>query len=326
MRDNSMNSTERVRAAILGKEYDRQPIYGWVYANLTDRITERFGSVAAFEDKYEFDAAHIFGAPRPWNKKLVDQLAAENDELTPDLLLCDGLFTDPACASYEKIKASLAHHKERGRFCYMQTPGFFENFNSVFGIENQLMWLVLYPDELNEIYRRQAEWTCAFADRAIDLGIDMIHISDDWGSQKDMMFSPEIWREIIRPHLGRVIDHVHSRGALCSLHSDGCISKVTDDLAELGIDLLHPWQESAGMSYDLYLDKYADSFAIMGGVCVQTAIGILPRDQLEAEIRRVFKTLRGKRWVACTSHFVQDHCSIEDLEFAFDLIYKLSRE
>ena len=80
------------------------------------------------------------------------------------------------------------------------------------------------------------------------------------------------------------------------------------------------------MSYDLYLDKYADSFAIMGGVCVQTAIGILPRDRLEAEIRRVFKTLRGKRWIACTSHFVQDHCSIEDLEFAFDLIYKLARE
>jgi uroporphyrinogen decarboxylase len=321
-----MNSTERVRAAILGKEYDRQPIYGWVYANLTDQITERFGSVAAFEDKYEFDAAHIFGAPRPWDKKLIEKIASENDELTPDLLLCDDLFTDPTRASYEKIKASLAHHKERGRFCYMQTPGFFENFNNVFGIENQLMWLVLYTEELNELYRRQAEWTCAFADRAIDLGIDMIHISDDWGSQKDMMFNPEIWREIIKPHLRKVIDHVHSRGALCSLHSDGCISKVTDELAELGIDLLHPWQESAGMSYDLYLEKYADSFAIMGGVCVQTAIGILPQDQLEAEIRRVFKTLKGKRWVACTSHFVQDHCSIEDLEFAFDLIYKLARE
>ena len=49
-----MNSTERVRAAILGKEYDRQPIYGWVYANLTDQINERWGSVAAFEDKYEY--------------------------------------------------------------------------------------------------------------------------------------------------------------------------------------------------------------------------------------------------------------------------------
>ena len=55
-----MNSTERVRNAILGKPVDRQPIYGWVFANLEEPITKKWGSVAAFEDHYEFDAAHIF--------------------------------------------------------------------------------------------------------------------------------------------------------------------------------------------------------------------------------------------------------------------------
>ena len=80
------------------------------------------------------------------------------------------------------------------------------------------------------------------------------------------------------------------------------------------------------MPYDVYLDKYADKFAILGGVCVQTAIGLLPRDELEAEIRRVFGLLKGKRWVVCTTHFVQNHCTMEDLEFAYDLIYQLARE
>ena len=42
------------------------------------------------------------------------------------------------------------------------------------------------------------------------------------------------------------------------------------------------------MSYDTYLEKYADRFAILGGVCVQSAIGILSRAELEREIRRVF--------------------------------------
>jgi uroporphyrinogen decarboxylase len=78
------------------------------------------------------------------------------------------------------------------------------------------------------------------------------------------------------------------------------------------------------MSYDLYLKKYADRFAILGGVCVQSAIGILPREALEAEIRRVFGLLRGKRWICCTTHFVQKHCSIEDLTFAYDLIRELA--
>ena len=80
------------------------------------------------------------------------------------------------------------------------------------------------------------------------------------------------------------------------------------------------------MPYELYLEKYQDKFAILGGICVQSSLGILPRDELEQEIRRVFKTLKGRRWVCCTSHFVQEHCSVEDLEFAFDLIYKLARE
>ena len=323
-----MNSTERTRAAILGQHYDRQPIYGWVFENLRTEITEKWGSVEAFEDKYEFDIAHLFGGPANFNEDVINDIAPiGSDDLTPDLLVDEPIFADPDLdEAYDDLRAVLAHHKARGRFCYVQTPGFFENFNGIFGIENHLMWLALYPDELNELYRRQAEWTIRFADHCIDLGIDMIHISDDWGAQKDLMFNPELWWQIIYPHFKKVVDHVHERGVLCSLHSDGCIMKVADGIEKLGLDVVHPWQERAGMSYETYLEKYSDKFAILGGVCVQYAIGLMPREELEAEIRRVFSLLKGKRWLVCTTHFVQNHCSVEDLEFAYDLIYKLARE
>ncbi|MBE6668760.1 MAG: hypothetical protein E7601_00990 [Ruminococcaceae bacterium] len=322
-----MNSTERVRRTIQGLDTDRQPIYGWVYANLTEEINERFGSVAAFEDKYEFDAAHIFPGFGCFNKSIISAIAEKNGEITPDMLLDADIYNSPDDdRKFAGIRASLAHHKKRGRWCYIQTPGFFENFNSIFGIQNHLMWLILYPDELYELYRRQVEWTKLYADKCIGLGADMIHISDDWGSQKDLLFSPDVWKELIFPHVKSVVDHVHSKGIMCSLHSDGNVLKVADGIADIGFDMVHPWQENAGMPYDVYLKKYADRFAILGGVCVQSAIGILPRKQLEAEIRRVFSVLKGKRWIVCTSHFVQNHCSMDDLEFAYDLIYKLARE
>ena len=104
------------------------------------------------------------------------------------------------------------------------------------------------------------------------------------------------------------------------------MKKVADGIVALGLDVVHPWQESAGMGYDLYLNNYADKFAILGGICVQSSIGLLPRDELEADIRRVFGLLKGKRWMCCTTHYVQDHCSMEDLVFAYDLIYRLARE
>ncbi len=322
-----MNSTERVRNAILGLPVDRQPIYGWVAANLSEQISAQFGSVEAFEDHYEFDAAHLFGGPGAYRKDVLDRVAAENEELTPDLLVEEDFFTDPDdLTQYENLKQALAFHKQRERFCYVQTPGFFEPFNDVFGIENQLMYMAMYPDELAELYRRQADWTIKFAGHCIDLGVDMVHISDDWGAQKDLMFNPRLWWEIIYPQMKRVIDYVHSRGVFASLHSDGCVRKVADGIAQLGLDVVHPWQETAGMGYDFYLENYADKFAILGGLCVQSVIGMVPQPQLEQEIRRVFALLKGKRWICCTTHFVQDHCTMEDLVFAYDLVYKLARD
>jgi len=322
-----MTSQERVLRTIRGEKTDRTPIYGWVEANLRNKIEKKYGSVAAFEDKYEFDAAHIFGAPNPFDLEAVrKELMERNEELTPDLLLDSVTYVPAADQDWSQVKSALEHHRQRGRFCYIQTPGFFEFFNNTFDIENQLMYLLIYRDEMAALYEKQADWLIGFSDCCLKLDIDCIHISDDWGAQRSLMFSPELWRELIKPNLKRVVDHIHAKGGLVSLHSDGCIHAVTDDLAEIGIDMLHPWQESAGMSYDTYLEKYSDKFAILGGVCVQTALGILPQDKLEGEIRRVFNTLRGKRWICCTTHFVQNHCSMEDLKFAFDLIYKLARE
>ena len=322
-----MNSTERVRNIILGKPVDRQPIYCWTGSRIRDKICSKWGSVEAFQDHYEFDMAHIFGGPRTFKQETLDKIMAENGEVPPDILMESDYYNspdDPQC--FEAVKKSIEFHKERGRFCYVQTPGFFECFNEAFGIQNHLMYLLMYPDEIETLYKKHVDWVIRYADTCIDLGADMIHISDDWGSQKDLMFSPELWWKLVYPNMKQVIDHVHSRGVFASLHSDGCIATVADGIVELGLDMVHPWQENAGMSHELYLEKYADKFAILGGICVQSAIGLLPQDKLEQEIRRVFANLKGKRWVCCSSHFVQPHCSMEDLEFAYDLIYKLARE
>ena len=107
-----MNSTERVRRTILGQETDRQPIYGWVSANLSNEITAAYGSVAAFEDKYEYDDAHLFAGPGAFRKKVIDRLRAENEELTPDLLLDEDIFTDPDVDAYYDSDLSLAEIAE----------------------------------------------------------------------------------------------------------------------------------------------------------------------------------------------------------------------
>ncbi len=321
-----MISRERVETVIRHRRPDRLPIYGWVSANLQEPLTAAFGSVEAFEDKYEFDLAHLFGKGPYiadgafWERKKAGAIIEP-----PEIL--DLPLNDPNAADiYENIKAGIRHHKEqRGRFVYVQTPGIFECLNITFGIENHLAYLLMYPDELAVVYRRQAEWNRQFAMNCLDLGVDMIHISDDWGAQETLMFSPEIWWKLIYPYQKITADAVKARGAFLSLHSDGNINAVVDGIIKLGFDVVHPWQESAGMSLTEFKQKYRQHFTVLGGLDVQTTLGFGKRDELAAEIRRVLEMFADGGLIFCTTHFVQAHCTVDELVFAYDLVFDLAR-
>ena len=321
-----MESHELVRKTILGENNTGvTPLYGWLFANIEKEIAAQFGSVRGFEDAYEFDMAHIFGGPGPFNWDAIQAVRQAEGEVTPEALLSIPWADADDDASYDNVRAELAHQRgARGRFCYMQTPGIFEVLNDAFGIQDHLCWLAMYPEEMAEVYRRQAAWNLRFIRNTADLGIDMVHISDDWGAQNSLLFSPEMWRALIYPHHCAMVAEARKCGKLASLHSDGNIVSVLDGIVDIGFNMIHPYQETAGMSYEVYLDRYADKFGILGGLCIQSALGFGEYERLEREIRRVFGLLKGKRWVFCTTHFVQDHCSLDELVFAYDLALKLS--
>ena len=319
---------ERVIKTIGHEQADRTPIYGWVEANLKGPITKAFGSVEAFEDHYEFDFAHLFGGPPTFRGEDLERLRGDlGRDLDPPAAL-DLVPTDPNDrGGYDDIAGKVRHHKEeRDRFVYVQTPGIFEALNGVFGIENHLLYLLVYPGELEEIYRRQAEWNRAFAMNCLDLGVDMIHVSDDWGAQTGLLFSVDTWRDLIFPAHQVTADAVKQRGAFLSLHSDGNVNDVVDGIIELGYDVVHPWQESAGMDLHAQKTKHGGHFVVMGGLDVQTTIGFGRLDVLEAEIKRVLGIFADGGLLFCTTHYVQDHCTIEELTFAYDTVYRLVRE
>ncbi len=320
-----MTSRERVQTVIDGGKPDRVPIYGWVRANLDGPISAAFGSCDAFEDHYEFDLAHLFGGPSPYVESPLTE-ARQSGPIEPRDVL-DIPMTDPDDrAAYADIVAGIDHHKSRrGRFVYVQTPGIFECLNGVFGIEDHLTYLGLYPDDLAEVYARQAKWNRAFAMNCLDLGVDMVHVSDDWGAQTGLLFSPRTWWRLIYPAHNVTCEAVKARGANISLHTDGNNMAVVDGIIKLGYDVVHPWQESAGMSLQHHHDNLRGHFAVMGGLDVQTTIGFGHLDRLRDEIERVLTIGADGGLIFCTSHFVQDHCSIEELKFAFDLAYELSR-
>jgi uroporphyrinogen decarboxylase len=130
---------------------------------------------------------------------------------------------------------------------------------------------------------------------------------------------------MIFPYHKITCDAVKERGAYLSLHSDGNVNQVLDGIVELGYDVVHPYQESAGMDFQRYLSGYRDTFSLMGGLDVQTTIGFGNYDRLKSDIERVLGLFKDGGLLFCTSHYVQDHCTIEELTYAYDLIYDVVR-
>ena len=79
------------------------------------------------------------------------------------------------------------------------------------------------------------------------------------------------------------------------------------------------------MSLQAYKDRYLGQFAVMGGLDVQSTIGFGKLDFLRSETERVMRMFADGGLLFCTTHYVQDHCTMDELEFAFDAAYELCR-
>ncbi len=74
--------------------------------------------------------------------------------------------------------------------------------------------------------------------QAMRLPVDAIAFGDDWGTQKGLMISPSLWREVFRPRYARQFALVHEAGGKVWFHSCGNLEAILPDLIEIGVDVL----------------------------------------------------------------------------------------
>jgi len=68
---------------------------------------------------------------------------------------------------------------------------------------------------------------------------DAVSFYDDWGTQNNLMVSPNQWREIFKEKYKKQFDLAHSLGLHVFFHSCGQIDLIIPDLIEIGVDILN---------------------------------------------------------------------------------------
>jgi len=350
-----MLGRERVFAALQHREADRVPLYIWLFwSPINEAIRARYGSEAAFYDHFNIDMWQTFPGKGVFQQAKVsadmpDALDAERqaesdrlaelEELEPagapsrrniygNVPTLDEILelplTDPDDPDlYTPIKEDIAFHKgQRGRAIFVQTPGVFECGNGIIGLQQCLEYMILEPEKLKLFFERLARWAQRYVDNCLDLGCDVIHVSDDWGMNKKLLFNPSLWWEIVYPAERLITEHAVRRGAIVSLHSDGDIWDLMDGIIQLGIRCVHPVQESAGMDMLKVKRTYGDILTIYGGLDVRETLGREEQDlnAVRDEIVRNMRNLKpGGGFIFCTSHIAMEDTPLSEIEFALEV-------
>lgn len=321
-----MNGKERVLATLNRQPTDRTPLDCWLYQKQFVEILEaEYGSRETFMDEFNLD---ICVGTVPWPNQLgrkidVTELAGVDlgDGRDPKWITHDDW--NPDFAGMHVVKAVEKHGPKRAIVAHFW--GILEGTSSFLGIEDCWANLGLEPDLMMAWFDRYADWLCDVADSCIDAGADIIQMSDDWGSNQNMLFSPRMWRRMIRPYAGRVVRHVKSRGVPVNLHSDGYIMNIMDDLVEMGCDMLHPVQESAGMNPREIKEKYGDQFVVYGSLDVIDGLYKLDGEELDRYITEKFEIYApGGGYIFNTGHFVQPDTPVKRLIRAYTLANELA--
>ncbi len=87
-------------------------------------------------------------------------------------------------------------------------------------------------DTIHDFYKRELT-------RWAQTDVDALFFMDDWGSQKALLISPDLWRKLFKPLYREYIDIAHKAGKRIFMHSDGYIVDIIPDLIELGLDALN---------------------------------------------------------------------------------------
>jgi uroporphyrinogen decarboxylase len=311
-------SRERIRAIVAGEQADRCGLWlGNPHRDTWPILHAFFGTATEEElrrklgDDFRwinpgFAYRHPAGKPMfDTRRRGVELSAAGAFADCKDVREVDDFeWPDPAYLDFtetlQRLKDAGDVYRASGFWC-----PFFHNVADFFGMEGYFVKMYTHPEVVHAVTERVVDFYLEANTRLFSVAGDLIDgffFGNDFGTQRDLIISPDCFDEFVFPYFRKLTDLGHANGLQVILHSCGSIYKVMPKLIELGVDALHPLQAKAeNMAAETLGDAFSGSLAFVGGIDTQDLLVHATPGQVKDDVRRV-KTLLGPRLVVSPSH------------------------
>ena len=195
------------------------------------------------------------------------------------------------------------------------------------GLENVMLWIGLYPDEVGRFVERLGEFVLGLTKAQIRAAAGLLDGMVIWGDvayRKSLFFSPEYWRRYFKPVVKSLVDECHAQGLPVIYHGCGNVRQIFDDFIEVGVDAYNPLEAKAGLDVVDLRRQYGHSIAFCGNMDVLTWA-----QASEQELRRVVLTKlnagKGGGFIFQSDHSVPSNVSARNYEFVINLVREYGR-
>jgi len=181
-------------------------------------------------------------------------------------------------------------------------------------LENFLADMAGDPDFTRKLLNRIIEKNMVMLENLLcATEIDGVLLGSDWGTQIDLIMSPDTWQEMIRPGEQKEYDLIHSYGKDVWVHSCGNVEKIIPSLVEMGLDVLNPVQPEA-MDLETLKKQFGSKLTFWGGISTQKVLPFGTPDEVKEEVRRVRRLMSPNGgYILSPSQAVQDDVPAENI-------------
>lgn len=338
-----MLSRERIARMYEHREADRIPIIDSPWAG-TIRRWEREGMPAGANWCDYFDVDQLGGISVCISPRYEERVVEETDryrivtsdwgvtmkqfkeeDSTPEFL--DYRVTTPETWAEAKVRMTLDDDRIPWAFLKENYPrwqaegrwiagnfwfGFDVTHSWMMGTENMLIAMMEEPEFVQDMFETYLRSCKSLLQRVWDAGyrFDEINWPDDMGYKGTTFFSPDLYRQLLKPYHRSAVEWAHEKGIYARLHSCGNIMSLMPDLVDIGLDALNPLEVKAGMDALALKQRYGDRLVFHGGV---NAVLWNDADAIIEEIDRVVPVLKENGgYIFASDHSIPNSVSLEN--------------
>lgn len=192
-------------------------------------------------------------------------------------LSCDTGQINAFCQSSDKFVVAGCCPRPFERLQFLRT-----SVNLLIDLAERPADLFILLDKVHQFYLKELElWA--------GTEVDALMFMDDWGSQRSLLISPALWRQVFKPLYKDYIELAHHHGKYAFMHSDGYIIDIIPDLIELGLDALN--SQLFCMGVETIGQRFGGKLTFWGEIDRQYILSFASREEVVNAVQAVHESL-----------------------------------